>query len=236
MVFWIALWQAAAMLVNRGLLIDIPTPIVTAKEFIRLLSDLRFWQAVYHSVIRISLGYLAATVFGAVGGYFSSKSEFLRVLAAPIIHTVRSVPVASVIILFFLWLTDVQIPVFISFLMVFPMVWSSVEGALCSLDRNLIEMAQIMGMSRKNILKEITVPSIMPQISLSLIGGLGFAWKSGVAAEVIARTENSIGNLLWGGKNAIDYPLVFALTLAIVLLSFLLENVLKLVLRRWQND
>ncbi len=223
------------MIANKGLLIAIPTPIVTAERFYVLLFEASFWSAVLNSVLRITIGYVIAVAAGAVGGYLSSKYEWLRALFAPLLHTVRAVPVASVIILFFLWLTKAQIPVFISFLMVFPMVWASVEGALCSLDRRLIEMAEVMGLTRREILKEIAVPSIMPQISAALIGGLGFAWKSGVAAEVIARTELSIGNLLWASKNAIDYPTVFALTLAIILLSFFLENILKLVLRRWQK-
>ncbi len=234
-VFWVVLWQVAAVLVNRELLISIPTPIVTVKAFFNLIGEVEFWQAVLHSILRITAGYILAVIVGAVGGYLSAKNEVVRTLFAPVVHTVRAVPVASVIILFFLWLTKSQIPVFISFLMVFPIIWGSVEGAISSLDRGLIEMAQVMGMSKKQILMEITVPSIMPQISSALIGGLGFAWKSGVAAEVIARTDFSIGNMLWAGKNAIDYPLVFALTLAIIILSFLLENVLKLILRRWQK-
>ena len=54
--------------------------------------------------------------------------------------------------------------------------------------------------------------------------GIGFAWKSGVAAEVICRTQQSLGNLLWAGKSGIDYDEVFAVTLLIVLLSVLIQK------------
>ena len=54
--------------------------------------------------------------------------------------------------------------------------------------------------------------------------GIGFAWKSGVAAEVICRTQQSLGNLLWAGKSSIDYDEVFAVTLLIVLLSVLIQK------------
>ena len=56
------------------------------------------------------------------------------------------------------------------------------------------------------------------------VTGLGFAWKSGIAAEVICRTQGSLGDLLWGGKATISYDQVFALAAVIVLCSALLQS------------
>ena len=56
------------------------------------------------------------------------------------------------------------------------------------------------------------------------VTGLGFAWKSGIAAEVICRTQGSLGDLLWSGKATVSYDEVFALTVVIVLCSALLQR------------
>lgn len=233
--FWVVIWQLAVLLANRNLIIWIPGPIQTLQALCRLSKEKMFWHSVFYSVWRIFKGYVLAVICGSACAFLSSKSSVFRMLTSPVIRTVRAVPVASFIILVFLWLSKNVIPTFIAFLMVFPIVWDNIEGGLLQIDKQLIEMADVMGLSKKQILKEITFPSLMPSISTAVIGGLGFAWKSGVAAEIIARTEFSIGNMLWVSKNAIDYDEVFALTLVIVILSFLLENVLKLFLRKWQK-
>jgi NitT/TauT family transport system permease protein len=98
-------------------------------------------------------------------------------------------------------------------------------------DKSLVEMARVMGMKKGKVFRFITFPSIKPAYSAALVTGLGFAWKSGVAAEVISRTETSLGNLLWIGKNAIDYDEVFAVTAVIVVFSMIFEYLLKLTLK-----
>ena len=62
--------------------------------------------------------------------------------------------------------------------------------------------------------------------------GLGFAWKSGIAAEVIALTPDSVGKHLSDAKNYLEYPDLFAWTLTVILLSMLLEAALKKAARR----
>ena len=86
-------------------------------------------------------------------------------------------------------------------------------------------------MSGAKILREIILPGIRPYFASAVSSGIGFAWKSGVAAEVICRTQQSLGNLLWAGKSSIDYDEVFAVTLLIVLLSVLIQKAAMRVFR-----
>jgi NitT/TauT family transport system permease protein len=111
--------------------------------------------------------------------------------------------------------------------MVFPIVWSHVETGLLSVDKRLVEMARVMGMDKKGIIKNITVPAVMPQFRVSCITGLGYAWKSGVAAEVICNPTGSIGAMLSNAKSNLEYARVFAIVLTVVLLSLVLENAIK---------
>ena len=112
-----------------------------------------------------------------------------------------------------------------------PIIWSHVDAALASLDDRLVEMAKVFGMKRGDILLKIKLPLISPSVRKGCITGLGIAWKSGVAAEVICNPSGSIGALLQGAKTSIDYEQVFAVTFMVVLLSLVLENVLKIVWR-----
>lgn len=222
--FWILVWQTAVIYVNRSLLLPIPSPLEVVRAGIRLLQNGVLLPAVCSSLLRITAGFITAFILAAACALFSAKNLFFRTLTAPLLSLIRAIPVASFTILIFLWISRERIPTAISFVTVFPIIWANVETGALSQDKSLTEMAQVFGMEKKRILREITLPALKPFLSAAAAGGMGFAWKSGVAAEIICRTDQSLGNLLWAGKSSICYDEVFAVTLVIVLLSALLQK------------
>lgn len=229
-------WHIAASIINRNLLFSIPLPLETVQEFFASAKTLAFWQAVGNSLIHIVSGFLFAVILGLLCGLLSGNSAIFKTLSAPISRLIRSVPVAAFIVLAWLWIPSTAIPSVIAFLMVFPIVWIQIENSLLGIDPKLIEMAQVMGMSKSEITKNIKIPSLLPAFRNSCITGLGFAWKSGVAAEVICNPTGSIGALLSNAKSNLEYARVFAIVLTIVILSLILENIIKFFWRENRYD
>ncbi|MCC8073489.1 MAG: ABC transporter permease subunit [Clostridiales bacterium] len=228
-VFWIAVWQIGAYVANKNLMIKIPLPLETIKTFFQNCTDYSFWKTVITSLGHIIFGFVLAVLVGIIGGMLASQSKVFDSFSSPMIHLVRSVPVAAFIIVAWLWIPTKILPSFISFLMVMPIIWSHTEAGLKSIDEKLIEASQIYGISKKDIILRVKLPLIYPQLRTGCITGLGIAWKAGVAAEVISGPTGSLGALLSSAKSSIDYTQVFAVTLMIVVLSVLLENILKLL-------
>lgn len=235
-VFWVIVWHIAATIANKELLFKIPLPLDTFNAFILSIKEPPFWSAVLNSLTHIITGFIAAVLMGLVCGMLSGNSVFFQTLADPISRLIRSVPVAALIIVAWLWIPSDIIPAFIAFLMVFPIVWGHVETALLSVDNRLVEMAKVMGMKKSGIIRNIKFPAVMPALRNSCITGLAFAWKSGVAAEVICNPSGSIGAMLSGAKSNLDYSEVFALVLTIVILSLILENIIKLFWKEKRYD
>ena len=227
-IIWIIVWHIAASIANKNLLLKIPLPIETFKAFINNLYNAAFWEAVFASLSHVVLGFISALVLGTVCGILASYSSLFKNLSAPIFHLIRSVPVAAFIVIAWLWLPTSSLPPFISFLMVFPIIKSHIDAGLSSVDRKNVEMAVCFGMNRWGILRHIKIPTVMPFLREASITGLGIAWKSGIAAEVICNPSGSLGALLSGAKLTIDYEQVFAVTLTVVILSLILENILKI--------
>lgn len=228
-VFWIIVWHIGAVLANSKLLIKIPLPSETFKVFIENCSNADFWKIVLSTLLRIVAGFLTAVLIGTVGGLLAGHSQIFKSFSSPALHMVRAVPVAAFIILAWLWIPSKFLPSFIAFLMVMPIIWSHIEAGLKGIDEKLIEMAEVYGMSKFEVLSKIKLPLILPQLRTGCITGLGIAWKAGVAAEVISSPSGSMGALLSAAKSNINYEQVFAVTLMIVILSILLENILKFV-------
>lgn len=224
---WVLLWHIAANVANKNLLFKIPLPIETLKVFLELAKTNDFWFAVGSSLFHIITGFVLAVILGLVCGLLSGSSNAFKIFTGPISRLIRSMPVAALIILAWLWIPSTAIPSFIAFLMVFPIVWLQIETALLSIDQKLIEMAQVFGMSKIAIIKNLKAPYVLPALRNATVTGLGFAWKSGVAAEVICNPTGSIGALLSGAKNNLLYGEVFAIVLTIIILSLIMENVIK---------
>ena len=63
------------------------------------------------------------------------------------------------------------------------------------------------------------------RILLRMIASIGMAWKAGIAAEVICSPHNTIGYFLYRTKIYFDTPALFAWTLCVIVLSFIIEKI-----------
>lgn len=222
---WLLVWQAAAMVLNAPVLL--PSPLATIVALYRLAGTQAFWQSILLSLGRIMLGYVMAVALGILLGTLCSASGTANVLFSPVKTLIRSTPITSIIILVLLWLSIDRVPVFIVALTVLPIIWQSVQQGVIQVDAKLLEMTQAYAFSRGKRLRYLYVPSVLPYFYSACATAVGFAWKAGVAAEVIARPELSIGKNLQDAKVYLNTEELFAWTLAVVLLSLLLEQLLR---------
>ncbi|MFQ8759416.1 MAG: ABC transporter permease [Intestinimonas sp.] len=84
-------------------------------------------------------------------------------------------------------------------------------------------------------LRRVYVPSVLPYFASGCRTALGLAWKAGVAAEVLCLPKNAIGAQVYYAKIYLETPSLFAWTLAVIALSFLLEWAVGLLLRRLEG-
>ena len=231
---YLLIWQAAAMAVGQRLLL--PSPGETLARFFVLLSVGASWKYAGLTLARIMAGYLLGMVLGALLGILCARFSFADQLLAPLRSVIKATPVTSFILLALLWLSSDMVPLFIALLMVLPIVWANVLEALLHTDAQLLEMARAYDFSPGKRWRYIYMPSIGPSFYAACTTALGFAWKSGVAAEIIALPKASIGYQLYQSKLQIETVDLFAWTLLIVLLSMGLEWCLKRMMGRIGHD
>ena len=222
--FWLAVWEGVSLLVDAELLL--PSPVKVATTWWALAKTAAFWKTAGLSLFHVVCGFVAGTVGGILLAFATVKCAPLRTLVAPVLHIVRAAPVASFIILALVWIQTAWLPSCIAGLMVLPLVWANVEQGLLETDKKLLEMAAVYRLPKRTVRRKIRLPSLAPYLLSACKTGLGFAWKSGIAAEVICRPDGSVGNSLYRAKLLLETPEVFAWTGTVVLLSVVLERLL----------
>ncbi len=223
------LWQAVAMIINQRILIV--SPLAVAAELVEIVPTLDFWGAVSFSFLRIVGGFLLGTACAVLLAIPASQFAFVRDLLAPFMLTVKSIPVASFVILALIWFSSENLAILISFLMVLPIVYTNVLEGIRHTDKNLLEMAAVFRMSKFKKIRYIYFFETFPFFLAGVKVALGLSWKAGVAAEVIGIPDHSIGENLFNAKIFLDTSSLFAWTVVIVLISTLFEKFFLRLLR-----
>lgn len=229
-ILWFTIWSAAAKIIDRKLFL--PGPILVFTSLLKLASTESYWLSIFNSMVNILTGYamaiLLGTILAAISYRFRAIMEFIYLP----LRIIRTIPVASFIILALLWVSSDKLSMLISFLMVLPIIYEYTLNGLSSIDCGLLEMAYLSRMPITKKLLRIYLPGLLSHLTAALSTGIGLAWKSGVAAEVIGISRNSIGNHLNQSKIYLETPELFAWTITIIIISMLFEIVLKKLLGR----
>lgn len=229
-VFWISVWQIGAFFVgDKYFLPDIPT---TFSALLTILKKASFYTAVLATLTRVVLGLLLGTILGIILAVLSHKSSVITAIVSPLILVIKSTPVASFIILLWIALHGTFLPVFVAILMVMPIIWQNTLDAYGSISKNLTEVCYVFEMSGRKRAKLLVFPALIKYLIPAFITSCGLAWKSEIAAEIIAYTTRSIGQHISDAKYDFDTPAVFALTIVVILMSIALEKGASKLIKR----
>ena len=135
---WLFVWQAGVLVLDQQILLVSPVRVLLL--LVELAVELDFWKAVAFSTLRITAGFLLGTMAGTMLAGVSARQRILEELLAPFMQAVKSIPVASFIILALILFSSRNLSVLISFLMVLPVLYSGILGGLRAMDKQMLEM------------------------------------------------------------------------------------------------
>lgn len=211
---------AALELAVRGGLIPanlLPAP----SQIVETLRDLGAQGLLGHigaSTARVALGFAGGAALAVLLGAAVGLSRRAEALLDPTFQALRAIPSLAWVPLLLLWLGIDEAPkiVLIAIGAFFP-VYMGVASGIRGVDRKLIEVARLYGLSNLALTRRVLLPAALPAILTGLRNGLSLAWMFMVAAELIAASKG-LGYLLSDGRETSRADIVLA---AIALLAIL---------------
>ncbi len=184
---------------------NIPTPIEVLDNATRLVHSEKFYNNMYVSLRRILLGFGVATLLGVMLGLLIGQYRSVKALLFPVFETLRPVPaIAWVPMAIMLWPSNETSIVFITFLgSFFPILLNTIHG-VNSVDPVLLRAARCLGATEYGLLRQVVLPAALPHIFTGLAVGMGVAWVSLIAAEMISG-QYGIGYFTWEAYSLIEY-------------------------------
>lgn len=222
-----AVWLIAAAAVKNDYLV--PSFVPTAREFFVLFTKAFFWRAfgatLLRTLITFVISFALALALSCLAALFKPFAAFMH----PVSAILRTLPTMAVLLLILVWLTPKTAPAAVGFLVLFPMIYSQLLGGISSVDRKLLEMAKVYGLTRRARLLHIYLPQIAPDALLQTGANLSFGLKIIVSAEVMSSTYIALGGMMSEAQAYINLPRLAALTVVAVLTGIALEVIFRAV-------
>ena len=138
-IIFILLWCFISIKINSEIIF--PNIFTIIKKLGDILLEKSFYKDLMYSIVRVFvafiLSFLSAFLFGVLSGIFLS----LRYILMPIINFIRTIPTIPLIVVAVIWVDNNTVPIFVSMLVIFPIIYDAITNGIINVDKNLIEKA-----------------------------------------------------------------------------------------------
>jgi NitT/TauT family transport system permease protein len=206
---------------------NIPTPLDVLEKVVQVNGNGKFVTNIGMSLRRIVIGFAIATLVGVSLGLVIGRYRLTRGLLFPALEALRPIPaIAWVPISIMLWPDNEVSIVFITFIgAFFPILLNTVSGVQ-SVDAVLLRAGQCLGAKERQLMWHVVLPGAAPQIFTGLAVGMGVAWVSLIAAEMISG-QYGIGYFTWEAYSLISYAEIVLGMITIGLLGLMCSGIIR---------
>jgi sulfonate transport system permease protein len=226
--FVVIVWQISSYTASNGGF-QLPSPSDVLNGYVELWKNGDIQNAIPASLFRAGTGLFFGLIIGLILGVANGLFRISDELFDSSMQIIRIIPFIAVVPLFIVWLgigEEMKI-VLITLACAFP-IYINTYGAVKLVDRKLIEVGQIFGMTRPQIILQVILPSAFP----TMLIGLRYAMSTSLLALIVAEqvnSKNGIGYIIYLASNAIRVDLIIAGIIIYAVLGILVDVIMRLI-------
>lgn len=207
---------------------NVPTPFDVFQQAAEVVGSNKFTINITVSIRRILLGFFIAILIGVPLGLIVGKYHRARDLVMPAMEVLRPIPaIAWVPMSIMLWPNNEASIVFITFIgAFFPILLNTIHG-VHSMDGVLVRAGRCLGANEPKLFWHVILPGSLPHIFTGLAVGMGVAWVSLIAAEMISG-QFGVGYYTWEAYSLVNYPAIVLGMITIGVLGLVSSGVIRL--------
>ncbi len=228
------IWYLIYIIIDHPLLI--PPISKVAETFFKMLIESNFLNALGHTAFRLIISLAISLVCGISLGYLSAKNKTAELILRPHVTILKTIPVISVIIIMYILVGYQIAPYIITFFMIFPIFYQATYHGIKAINQDLLDVYHLEMENRYLEIKYVYLQNIKDYLILAFFQSFGLGFKVLVTSEYITQTNQSIGKLLYQAKINLAYDKVFALTIVLVIITVVVEMLMKFFKNKMLNE
>ncbi|WP_082493420.1 ABC transporter permease [Acidovorax sp. Leaf160] len=227
----LALWQTAS---SQGWVdaVFLPAPAAVAKAFVTMVVSQDLALDFLASLKIVSLGFFFGAGAAIALGIAAGLSQRVERFFSPTFDIIRHIPGIAWLPLIVLWLglgAPAKVLV-IAKSVFFPVFLNTLQG-IRNVDRNYIDLAQVMTLTRWQLVRRIVLPAATPNIMVSLRYAAGLAWALVVVSEGLSGLEG-LGFLIFRAQGLLLTDQLLVCMVVIGLVGFAIDRSMYFLQRR----
>ena len=178
------------------------------------------WQTLWRTVV----GLVLAVIFGTLLGMIMGFSRIMRDALYPLLVGFNAIPKATVVpivALMFVGQHDFN-TVLLAFMISFFPIAVSISIGLSTLEPEYRDILRSLGASQATIFWKIALPKTLPEFFGALKVAVTLAFIGTNLMEIVSPHGRGLGALFDSGRTNSDFPLMFAVLIALAFLGIVL--------------
>ncbi|WP_421664548.1 ABC transporter permease subunit [Lysinibacillus telephonicus] len=223
----IILWQLLVQykIVTTTLL---PSPLEVVEAAVQLSKSGELQEHVYISTQRALIGFAIGGIIGFILGLVNGTVVFFERTVDTTIQMIRTIPHLALIPLVILWFgIGESAKIFLVALGVMFPIYINTYNGIKNVDRKLIEMGSVYGLSRNKLFTNIILPGALPSILVGIRYALGVMWVSLIVAETIG-ADSGIGFMATSAREFMQMDIIVLTIVLYAILGKLSDLIAKL--------
>ena len=226
------LWQVIVIIKNDAFIfpgvleiLKSSFKIITNKSDLIVLSN-----TLFKLIIVIIISLLLAGIVAFIYIIFPSSIYFFR----PIINILKAAPFAviSIYIFYAFYQTKEIAPGIVTFLVVLPLSFEGLIGAIDNIDKNLIDDMKILEISTFKKFIYVYIPICVPFIVTTLLQSFGLGLKVMIMSEFMSQVDKTIGGALFNIKYNYDYAYLLGWLVIIITIVSIIDMLIRIISKR----
>lgn len=223
------IWYLVSLQVNN---LFVPNPMKVFEDAKLLLSTGQLQIAMWYTFRRIAIASCLAGIIALPIGLLIYNFPIFKYSLNPLISLFRYVPVTAFYPLLIMWLgIDEKMKVAFLFIGAFVYMMPSVVITLEDINQDLIDTGYTIGMNKFQVITRVQLPAMLPSIMNSFIMCFGIGFTYCAVVETI-NAKYGVGFMIQQASSRGKTDLVFLGILTIMVISFLFDNVAKLITKK----
>ena len=217
----------------------LPAPLAVGDALVALAASGQLWRSLGFTLGNIAAGFALSALAGAVTGLWLARAPRLEAaLAGPILF-LQTAPKIALAPLFVIWFglgATSKILLIVS-LVFFPVMIGMLTG-IKGVDRRLVDLGRLLGLSSWQRFRRIELPASLPEVFVGLRVGAVQAVVGAILGEWMAGRQG-LGHLMTFASATYRTPMLFAAVILTALLGILVYAAADGAERRllaWRED
>ena len=224
---WIAATSVFGWIEPRVL----PSPFEVVSRFANLLvepfSGSTLVGHIAGSLMRWSLGVLAAIVIGVPIGVMFAWVPVFRAAVNPVFEVLRYIPPFAWVPIAVLWFgASTMTQAMVVFIAAFPAIVINSQLGVHQIDKIFVDAARVFGARSDRILSRVVMPVAAPTIYTGVRIAISNGWMALVGAELVIG-KNGLGFLISQGQNNDSVSTIFVGIVSIGVLGILIDTIVQ---------